>query len=493
VAVRRLLPLLLAAGCAQSLVRADIHQRGWLLVETEHISLRTDLGRDDAVWHARQLEQFWLALAHLYDLVAPHAAPPRRRFSVIHLASCDDFERVSGPYVGGFVARMVEEDVAVTCEGRLGDTLIHELAHVFNHHYFRRLPRWIDEGLATYYSTIQVRDGKAVLGNFPADLSRYWNRPGWLPSLSAIRRMERDAFYDPDRMGANYFCAWKLVHVLNDTAPARQVAFRKYLAALRGGAPDQTAWQEAFRGVSEEELANDYATYQQRERLNRLVTAYSWATPSAPRARRLRAGEAHVLWANLLAVDHQDEVRAQLERAAAADPTWPRLLYWRARLLHPPDEIELLRRYLRGNPDDAQGWLALVSARLRRATPLHHDPLRDAPPAALPGMEDDVRKLVEHSNDPMALNQIGWYYALRKNPNAGLNFAIRAVQEEPSCAECWDTVGLLYYEAGKLDLAVDAEERSASIYAEHAPADVTTRLRRFQAEIRSRRPAGSAR
>jgi len=186
-------------------------------------------------------------------------------------------------------------------------------------------------------------------------------------------------------------------------------------------------------------------------------------------------------------------VRAQLERAAAADPTWPRLLYWRARLLHPPDEIELLRRYLRGNPDDAQGWLALVSARLRRATPLHHDPLRDAPPAALPGMEDDVRKLVEHSNDPMALNQIGWYYALRKNPNAGLNFAIRAVQEEPSCAECWDTVGLLYYEAGKLDLAVDAEERSASIYAEHAPADVTTRLRRFQAEIRSRRPAGSAR
>jgi len=488
--VKRLALLLLASSCAHSLVRGDIHQRGWLLVETEHISLRTDLDRADALARARRLDQIWAALAHLYDLVAPGSPPPAQPFRVIHLDSCGDFERIHAD-VSGFVFGSVEGDVAVTCENRGESTLIHELAHIFNHHHFTRLPRWVDEGLATYYETLQVRGGKAMLGNFPTGLSDYWNRPRWLPSIDSIRHMERDEFYDPQKMGRNYFAAWKLVHLLNDSGPDRQRRFRAYLAALHGGAADEEAWRAAFAGDGS--LADDYLTYQQRDRLNRLVTAYRWAEPTAPRMRRLRPGEAHVLWASLLTVEHADEVAAQLDRAARADPHWPGLLYWRARLLRPRDEVDLLRRYLRQRPDDAEGWLALVSAQLRRAVPERHDPLRDPPTPALAAMQEDVRKLVEHSSDPSALNQIGWYYALQRNPNAGLNFAIRAVRAEPSCGACWDTVGVLYFQAGKLVLALAAEERAAGIYAERAPPDVTSRLRQFRAALRRRPPAGSAR
>jgi len=490
--MNRLLLLLLAAGCAHSPVRADIHQRGWLLVETQHISLRTDLDRDDALAHAVKLEQEWAALAHLYGLVAPGRPPPTRPFPVVHLASCSDFARLRSN-VSGFVYGSAEGDVAVTCQDRGGSTLVHELAHIFNHHHVARLPRWLDEGLATYYSTLVVHGGRAVLGNFPTELSALWNHPRWLPNLNTLRGLSPGEFYDPEHSGENYFCAWKLVHLLSNTSPERQGAFRAYLAALGRGEPDAQAWSAAFAGVSLEELASDYTTYQQRDRVNRLVTTYEWTRPRPPRVRRLRPGEVHVLWASALTVEHSDRVAAQLDLARAADPDWPGLLYWRAVLLRPRDRVELLRTYLTRVPDDARGWRALVSARLDRAVPRTHDPLVDAPTAGLLAMEDDVRKLIEHADDPSSLNGIGWYYALRQKPNAGLNFAIRAVSAEPSCGACWDTLGLLYFQAGKLDRAVDAQERAVAIYAERVPAELTARLRRYRAELRGRPPAGSAR
>ncbi|HEU5056778.1 MAG TPA: hypothetical protein VFU21_09630, partial [Kofleriaceae bacterium] len=450
----RLLLLLLVAGCAHPPVRGDIHRRSWLLVETPHITLRTDLERDDALWRARQLEQFWSALAHLYDLVAPGAPPPQHRFPVILLARCEDFEKVAWGNVEGFATPMDAELVAVTCEGNQGDTVVHELAHLFNHHLFPQLPRWVDEGLATYYSTMQVREGRAVLGNFPGGLSRYWNRPQWLPGLTAIRRMSADEFYS-DRVGANYFCAWKLVHVLNNTSPDRQVEFRRYLAALRAGTGFEEAWQHAFGGIADA-LADDYATYQRRDRVNRLATAYRWIEPPPPRVRRLRPGEAHVLWARLLNVAHEDAVAEQLERAAAADPDWSGLLYARAVLLRPRNAVALLRRYVALEPDDPKGWRALVDARVRAVVPAAYqrDPLSGRPPPALAAIQADVRRLVEHASDTVSLNNVGWYYALRQDPNAGLNFALRAVQAQPSCGECWDTVGLLYFQAGKVPQAV---------------------------------------
>ncbi len=460
--MKRALVLLSLAACAGSPVRGDIHQRGWLLVETAHISLRTDLDRADAVRHAGELDEMWSALAHLYGLVAPGRPPPPGRFRVIHLASCGDFERIKRDASGFVFGAPDGADTAVTCEGRGKSTLIHELAHIFNHHHFRRMPIWVNEGLATFYETLDVHGGRAALGNFPSGLSPYWNRPGWLPSLTAIRHMGYEAFYDPMHTGRSYFCAWKLVHLLNATSEDRRQRFRAYLAALGRGAPDDEAWQQAFAGADLDELASDYATYQERERLNRLTTSYQWRRPPPPRVRALRPGEAHILWADLLTVEHDELVAQQLDKAARIDPDTPGLL---------------LRR---------------IGARLRDALPPGYDGLAGAPPPALAAMERDVRRLVEQSGDPHVLNSIAWYFAMRQKPAAGLNFAIRSVQALPACAACWDTLGLLYFQAGKLDRAVDAQERAVALYAHGAPPEVTRRLRRFRQELRRRPPAGSA-
>ena len=66
--------------CATARARPDIHEDGWLLVETAHVSLHTDLERERAIARARQLEQYWQVLARTYGLVAPGAPPPPGRF-----------------------------------------------------------------------------------------------------------------------------------------------------------------------------------------------------------------------------------------------------------------------------------------------------------------------------------------------------------------------------------------------------------------------------
>lgn len=474
---------MLAAGCAHSLVRADVHKKRWLLVETEHISLRTDVGPDEARVHARFLELTWRLLASNYDRVAPGAALPQHRFAVIYLASCADYDQIAWHSSAGFSVPIDEEQVAITCGIRIfGGTPVHELAHLFNHHFFfARLPRWVDEGLADYYRTVQVDPrGRMVLGGVPLRTRHALRHLHSPPSLAALRALPPDRFYARDRELVNYACAWKLVHMLSSTDPARLARFRRYLAALRAGAPEATAWQQAFGDLPAGSLERAYAAYPDWTRVGPIASSDGLSPATTPRARPLRAGEAHVLWAGLLAIAHGDQVAGQLDAAEDADPDWPGLLYWRARLLHPPDDLELLRAYIARQPDDPRGWSALVRARLRRATVIDRDGLPVAQQDQLFSAAAEVKALIEHSSQPRALNTVAWYYALRRDPAAGLNFAMRAVQGEPSCADCWDTLALLYFEARKVDLAVAAQERAVSIYAEHVPGVVRSRLQLYR-------------
>ena len=478
-----LLLAVLHAACRPSLVRDDVHERGWLLVETQHVALRTDFGEADAVARARQLEQYWQGLARMYALVAPGGGAPVGLFPVIQFASCLEFERIGSRWAG-FVfseGNWVDVPIAVTCERAGETTLLHELAHLFNQHHFAGLPVWVEEGLASYYSTLMVRDDEIVAGTFPARFAGFARKPAWLADMDTIRRMSYEDFHEENKEAGNYFSAWKLVHVLNSTGPDRLQRFRRYLGALRLATDSEEAWAQAFGDLPLGPLAEDFKWYQQRFRLNGWAARFHWTEPAAPSVRALRPGEAHVLWAVLLAnAGHREEVRAQLDRLAAADPDWPELVYWRAVLLRPANAVELLRDYVHRQPKDARGWRALVGAQLDRAVPDSYLGLDGTPPQALAAMEADVRHLVEHASDASSLNAIGWYFALRQNATTGLNFAIRSLQAQPRCGACWDTAALLYFQAGKRSKALEAQERAVRLLAERAPPDVLARLRRFR-------------
>ncbi len=153
--------------------------------------------------------------------------------------------------------------------------------------------------------------------------------------------------------------------------------------------------------------------------------------------------------------------------------------------------IDLLREYVRRVPGDGQGWLGLVRLEIHRRLPRGHLGVESTAPELLDELEDEVRALARVARTPRQLDSVGWYYALRRMPATGMTFTRRALALEPSCAECWDTLALLHFHAGRARAAVDAQERAVSLMAERRETrDAEARLRHYRwSAARAARPA----
>jgi tetratricopeptide (TPR) repeat protein len=479
-------------GCGgASLVRDDLHRVSWYELESSHIKLTTDLPTDSALAHARGLEQAWRALTAMYLLIAPSIKPPREQFSVIHLSDCFAFAEIAPENAGGFVFSSREfsgELIVVTCGPKTAgrEVVLHELAHILNSHYFPLSPAWVNEGLATYFQTMEVADGRAVIGRLPRSQVGLWRKPAWLPELSQLLAFDYDEFHR-GRNGRNYFAAWKLVHLLNNTSPDYQNRFRGFLAMLNGERKPENAWELAFRGIPSGRLADEYSQYQQRYELKYWTTPYELENPPSAQVRPLAAAEAHAVWAHLLSLKRPDDALLQLDLAAQVDPEWAEVFYWRARLLQRlkrtgADEqaAASLREYREKRPDDVRGWYALLDLELDRVVPADHLGLEETPPPGIEKLAWIARGLVERAKRPSDLNMAAWYYAMSRDADAGVPLAIQSVQGDPGCAGCWDTLALLYFQKGDSVRARLAQERAINMYHEVDP-HMQSRLRRYRA------------
>ena len=229
--------------------------------------------------------------------------------------------------------------------------------------------------------------------------------------------------------------------------------------------------------------------YQQRPKLRLWTTSYQLENPPEAEVRRLRAGEAHVVWAHLLSRKSPGAALSQLDRAAQVDPDWDDIFYWRARLLpwlHQPRADELaaasLREFRSRRPDDVRGWHLLLTAELQRVVPADHLGLEETAPAGIEELESIAKGVVDHAQRPSDLNLAAWYYAMARQADTGLPLAIQSVQGDPGCAGCWDTLALLYFQKGDVARALLAQERAANMYGDAVIGrSVRLRLQRYRA------------
>lgn len=485
--------LALVAACGPRTVdRVDIDHRVWLDVQTPHFIITTDVDEREARRLAHQLETSWYTLTAFYNWMTPGRRAPAQRFRVYYLAREDDFEHLVGAGVAaGLVTQAGDysgERIAVSHHGSLlhRDVAVHELVHMFNNHYVPGAPTWLNEGLANYLETMRVRGTQVTFGRpSPADWWKF-GRSTWV-GLDEIREMSPDEFY---RAGGsrhrNYFAAWKLVHMLNSTASGNHDRFRRYLGAMAGGADRVQAWNAAF-GDRHSQLVRSFERYQ----LGRTIELWTadLPLPEIPQAtvRRMRADEAHAVWFTLMLTRRQRALAASLRRQlAAADDAgtnWPRRHFWigviaardEALAATLGDPVGHLRKHLAASPGDATAWRALVSLRMNRALPAGHLGT-EAPPPGLAELEADVVELVKRSSTPPELNLIAWYFAIRDKPRTGHSFVLRALDAEPGCSSCVDTLALVEFRLGHPARAVELQTRAIHMMGEHVSDSARERL-----------------
>lgn len=138
------------------------------------------------------------------------------------------------------------------------NTLFHEYTHVLLRRNQRApLPRWLDEGLASYFSSVSERDDAVVVGAAPGAYAAHIARHGALPlaQLFAVpsERMRFAEFAD------FYASSWALSHYLMST-PAGRLELAAFVKQLARGIPSDEAQPAAF-GRSNDQLGEELAIH----------------------------------------------------------------------------------------------------------------------------------------------------------------------------------------------------------------------------------------
>jgi hypothetical protein len=113
--------------------------------------------------------------------------------------------------------------------------------------------------------------------------------------------------------------------------------------------------------------------------------------------------------------------------------------------------------------------------------PESHTGLEPAPPPGLERLEPVVRELLRVSHTSSELNMVAWHYALRRQPEIGLNFVERALTKDAGCIGCLDTRALLLYQLGRPVEALADQERAAHLLSdEGVPKRMKQRLEAYR-------------
>lgn len=106
----------------------------------------------------------------------------------------------------------------------------------------------------------------------------------------------------------------------------------------------------------------------------------------------------------------------------------------------------------------------------------------------------DARSVVVHFRDCRETRQapgIGVRGMVFSAPNwMSRRIAVTCEERGSGCGGCWDTLALLFFQAGRIESAIKAQERAVSLLAERAAPDVLARLRHYRAAQTAGRGAG---
>lgn len=217
----------------------------WINASTPHFELYTQLDERQA---AQALQVFEQARGFfLQTNLGPSLAD--RSLRIIDLASETEYE----PYLVKTGAHACYQ------RGRRGDYIVmrdlspshfrvavHEYTHFVVEQAGLKLPIWLNEGLAEFYSTLEPRGNQYLIGRAQA---------GRLMVLETERRVPLETLFavdgsspyynDPQKMQIFYAESWALTHMLA-SSPGYTEHFSAFVSAISSGHSASAAFQLAY-------------------------------------------------------------------------------------------------------------------------------------------------------------------------------------------------------------------------------------------------------
>lgn len=303
------------------------HPDAWIVIETDDFTLLSDADPRVAREVAFRLEEFRDAFARLSPALELRSPAPTTLFAFRDAVSYAPYksraDRDGSRVLGQFLRTRDGNYLTLDAGSELADAftvLYHEYVHFLVLHNFPRVPLWFNEGLAEYYSTFTVRDGRAVVGR---GVDRHLRLLAAEGDFSIAELLEADttsdAYHDPDEVGRFYALSWLMVHYLLSGGGEEVERIADYFLRLEDGESPDRAFEDAFgRGLDSFEA--ELQTYLSQ---GRFATA-GYALPkrgSVSQGRRLSAADTLYHLGDLLVrLGRDGEAESHFHGALERDP-----------------------------------------------------------------------------------------------------------------------------------------------------------------------------
>jgi hypothetical protein len=243
---------LLLTSCASARLECRVHGGPeWFEASSPHFVVRTNLPQSEARETTRTLEQLLQAMLWTIDYRVD-----AERISTVVLGedqlSVFGYDLVGFVPAGGESKMFLEAYEHTNLGGRIPVTATHELAHVVAGWAFPWIPRWLNEGYASWLETATLKDEQTIkLGaGLPGYAELVWLKgPAPMASLWSWGQAEEPV---GDAREALYATSWAVVHYLANHERER---FLLLLDAFRDGREKpKEAFDRVFPRFEQEQL-----------------------------------------------------------------------------------------------------------------------------------------------------------------------------------------------------------------------------------------------
>ncbi len=188
--------------------------QGWIHATSAHFEMYTASSETNAAAALGELERaraFFLASGMLKD-------EPKDPVRVIAFASESEYRPygVTPGTLGYYIRNYGRDYISLQdLDPSHREIPIHEYTHLVLQHAGLKLPLWLNEGLADFYSSLDLRGDRVLLGQALSLRLKTLSRDPWIELSALLQANSGSTYYkDTGPMAMFYAESWGLVHML---------------------------------------------------------------------------------------------------------------------------------------------------------------------------------------------------------------------------------------------------------------------------------------